>query len=69
MSVVTQGSARRVVVPAGIAVFCLAFAYASAKPPTGFDGPELATADDRKMAMLAERYLDGALQLDPVQAS
>ncbi|MEQ8272591.1 MAG: DUF885 domain-containing protein [Deltaproteobacteria bacterium] len=47
----------------------LVFACASAKPPSAFDGPPLTSEADRRMAMLAERFLDRSLELDPVAAS
>lgn len=52
-----------------LCIFALVFACASAKPPSAFDGPPLVLEADRRMAMLAERFLDQTLELDPITAS
>lgn len=52
-----------------LALFTAVFACASARPPSSFDGPPPTTPADRQMAMLAEQYLDSALELDPILAS
>lgn len=54
---------------AGLALWTLSFACASAKPPHHFDGPPPTNPEDRALAQLAERFLDVTLRLDPVRAS